>query len=73
MRTFKEFITEAKECWIAYDITDPVNINKYKTGFQGKKRFYSEKEAKKSFGKDNEDITVMKLSDFNKKFKTDYK
>ncbi len=66
-------LLESKDYYIAYDITDPEGRNIYKTGYQQKSRFENARDAKNSFGRENEDITTMKLSAFNKKFKTNYK
>jgi hypothetical protein len=70
--TFKEYISESeitKDSLIAYDITHPTKIYRIGTGFQGKVPFKNNVEAKSSFGSDHEDIAVMKISDFEKKFK----
>jgi len=71
MISYREYINESKitkDSFIAYDITDP-SRNKYSTGFQGKRPFKSEADAKNSFGKDSKDIKVTTIKEFELKFK----
>jgi len=71
---FKDYLQESKitkDSLIAYDITDPTGIYKFGKGFQKKEPFKNEVDAKSSFGseEDTEDISVMKIKDYEKKFK----
>jgi len=63
-----EKVEDEDDYLVAYDITDLTGIFRTGTGFQGKKRFSNASKAKSSFGRDSEDIMVVKKSEYEKKF-----